>query len=101
MAEFPNCDDAPLYDQRRFERHKVGLTATVWLIDMNDCEEGGNKAMLSQPRTAFIEDLSLSGVLFVSYSAFPIGSIVGIRIRLGAQSLQVEAIVRRRLIQQV
>lgn len=85
--------DAAAQEPRRFSRQRVSLTASVWLADANGCEERINAFMLSQPRTTFIDDLSMSGLRFVSPAAFPLGSVVGIRLRLGVHSFHMEALV--------
>lgn len=100
-APSTGLDNTETYEQRRFNRHSVALTVAVWLTDPNDCEERVNRVMLSQPRTAFIEDLSMSGLRLTSSASFPIRSVVGIRLRLGAQTFQVEALVQRRTARQV
>lgn len=87
-----------LFEQRQFERHQVALTVTAWLEESDGCAEVVNKTLLAEPRTACIEDLSVSGLRFVSTAAFPIGSIVGLRLRLGARSFGMQAIVRRRFV---
>lgn len=89
------------HEQRRFSRHGVTLTVTVWLADANGCDEPANTVMLSQPRTAFIDDLSMSGLRFVSPAAFPLHSVVGVRLRLGARSFSLEALVQWRAAQWV
>jgi len=84
------------FEKRQFERYQVALTVTVCLEDSTECREAVNKTLLSEPRTACIEDLSVSGLRFVSTAAFPIGGVVGLRLRLGGRSFGLQAIVQRR-----
>ena len=83
-------------EQRRFVRRGVSLAVCVWLADAGGCEEPANRGILSQPRTAFIDDLSVSGLRFVSPAAFPLRSVVGVRLRLAGRTFQLEGLVCRR-----
>lgn len=91
----------PQDGQRCFQRCEVSLTVSVWLADTNGCEETVNYAFLAQPRMAFVDELSVQGLRFVSPVAFPLLCVVGVRLRLGAHTFPLEGIVRRREVQWV
>lgn len=94
--EMADPDEGSNDEQRRFRRHGVSLAVNVWLADADNCDEQVNKIILSQPRTAFVDDLSVSGLRFVAPVAFPVHSVVGVRLRLGGRTFQLEGLVRWR-----
>ncbi len=87
---------APPSDPRHFARHAVAVAATVRLVSMNGSTDGGNVAVLSLSRPACVEDLSLNGLRLISPAAFPVGAIVGVRLRLGVRPYELQALVHWR-----
>ncbi|MDQ2799605.1 MAG: PilZ domain-containing protein [Armatimonadota bacterium] len=88
-------------NRRVYVRYKVDLTAAVWPAGEEDEPRQKDTMVMSCARTAVVDNMSLSGTCFITRGLFRPGTLLWIRLRLGAQTYQIKAIVRRFTPQQV
>jgi len=89
-----------LSDKRRYHRHLLRLPMTVKLLAQSSPAGAGRSAVTrSYSRTAFLHNISLSGLCFTTNRLYDLDILMEVRLTVWSREYQIQGIVRRSYIE--